>query len=150
LSKLQWSHVNIDAKEVVIPPQVAKGGKRRRFVTLSDNAIAWLEAYRQAGGLFEGPVTIYARSLLTKNRRKLQAVAGVNRWIQAGPRHSYCSYWLAKFEDVNKLVLQSGHTDASTMWEHYHAGATKADAERFWSIAPSGTPTNVVAFERSA
>jgi integrase len=51
-------------------------------------------------------------------------------------RHTYCSNWLAKHEDVNKLVLQSGHDSVDTMWRNYHKGVKKADAEKFWVIRP--------------
>ena len=65
-------------------------------------------------------------------------------------RHTFCSNWLAVHEDVNKLVLLSGHTDAAVMWEHYHKGVKKAEAQRFWSIMPAGAPVNVVAFQKEA
>jgi hypothetical protein len=31
-------------------------------------------------------------------------------WIHQGMRHTFCSCWLAKYEDVNKLLLMSGHS----------------------------------------
>lgn len=65
-------------------------------------------------------------------------------------RHTYCSCWLAKHKDANRLVLQSGHTDANTMWERYHRGVTEADAEKFWSIKPPTDLVNVIAFQKQA
>jgi integrase len=135
---------------VVIRPEVAKGGRRRRFVAISPNAIAWLRVYQLAGGRREGPVTPHEKSQLTKKRRELQSTAGLSRWIQQGMRHSFCSYWLAAYEDVNKLVLQSGHTDAGTMWQHYHKGTTKADAKKFWAIRPAKAAENVIPFQKAA
>jgi integrase len=47
LEKLEWSSVHLVGKsEVEIPPSVSKT-KRRRFVDLSENALAWLEEYRR-------------------------------------------------------------------------------------------------------
>jgi integrase len=137
LEKLDWSDVHLAEKQVVIRPRVAKT-KRRRFVDISDNALAWLQAYALRGGSFTGKVRPCDASLLTNRRRILQKQAGIEKWIQQGARHSYCSYWLAQFEDVNRLVLQSGHTDADSMWEHYHRAVTKTDAKRYWSIRPPG------------
>jgi integrase len=114
---------------------VSKTG-RRRFVDISDNALAWLEAYRAKGGSFTGKIDSLAKSTSTKRRRELQPVAKIKRWIQQGMRHSYCSYWLAKHKDVNKLVLQSGHDDADTMWRNYYRAVTEAEAEKFWAIIP--------------
>jgi integrase len=59
-------------------------------------------------------------------------------------RHSYCSYWLAMHKDINKLVLQSGHTSVDTMWRHYHRGTTEAEAKKFWAIMPPSAASNVV------
>ena len=136
MPKLQWSDVKLAEKTVVIRPEVAKGGRRRRFVAISPNAIAWLRVYQLAGGRREGPVTPYEKSQLTKKRRELQSTAGLSRWIQQGMRHTFCSAWLALHGDVNKLVLLSGHDSPDVMWRCYHRGMKKAAAERFWSITP--------------
>jgi integrase len=149
LQKLEWSRLHLAEKQIVIPPEVAKT-KRRRFVDISDNAAAWLEAYRRKGGSFIGKVVPCGKSSLTQRRRALQIEAKVGRWIQQGMRHSFCSYWLMKHEDANRLVLQSGHTDADTMWKRYHRGVPKADAEKFWSIRPPKLPKNIVAFRKTA
>ena len=149
LQKLQWEHVHLKEKQVVIPPSVAKT-KRRRFVDISNNALLWLKAYGARGGSFTGKIVPYEKSLLTKKRRALQEAAGVKRWIQQGMRHSYCSYWLAKHEDANKLVLQSGHTGAETMWEHYHRGTKKKEANNFWAIRPAKGKGNIVPMTRAA
>jgi integrase len=150
LQKLEWSRVHLADKQIVIPPEIAKT-KRRRFVDISDNAITWLEAYRKKGGSFAGKVVPLAKSLLAKRRRALQSKAKVEKWIQQGMRHSFCSYWLMKHEDANKLVLQSGHTDADTMWERYHRGVTKVNAKKFWAIRPKRPkPGNIIQFKQSA
>jgi integrase len=45
LEKLTWASVHLTGKpEVEIPASVSKT-RRRRFVDLSENALAWLEAY---------------------------------------------------------------------------------------------------------
>jgi integrase len=148
LGKLDWSDVNLIDRVIEIRPAVSKT-RRRRFVDISENAIAWLEHYRQRGGISTGRAVPFGKSLLTARRRLVQAKANVAKWIQQGMRHSYCSNWLSAFKDVNKLVLQSGHTDAHTMWEHYHRGVTEAEAKKFWSILPPQPERNVVAFKQS-
>ena len=147
LQKLEWSAVRFDGDkpQVVIPPEVSKM-KRRRFVDLSPNAVTWLEAYRRDGGSMEGKIVPFGFNVLRKKRRKNQAEAKIGRWIQQGMRHSFCTYWLAQHKDVNQLVLQSGHTDADTMWRHYHRGVTEAEARKFWSIVPPKTDAKVIPF----
>jgi integrase len=52
-------------------------------------------------------------------------------------RHSYCSYWLvANNNDVDTLVVQSGHESKEVMWNSYYTAATKQTAAEFWAILP--------------
>jgi integrase len=96
LEKLTWASVHLTGKpEVEIPASISKT-KRRRFVDLSENALAWLEAYRLRGGVMEGRVTSYRTQNLRNHRRAAQEAAGIERWIQQGMRHTFCSAWLAK------------------------------------------------------
>jgi integrase len=126
LQKLEWSDLRFDGEkpQVVIRLEVSKIN-RLRFVDLSDNAIAWLSAYRQSGGSTQGKIVPFSANVLRKKRRKNRVDAKISRWIQQGLRHTYCSCWLAVHKDVNQLVLQSGHTNTETMWEHYHRGVTE-------------------------
>ena len=146
LEKLTWASVHLTGKpEVEIPASVSKT-KRRRFVDLSENALAWLEAYRLRGGVMEGRVTCYGTENLRNHRRAAQVAAGIERWIQQGMRHTFCSAWLAKHHDINRLILMAGHS-ATVTWENYHRGMSQAEAEKFWAINPPNTTANIVAFE---
>ena len=135
LQRLEWSDIDLSGKSITIRPEISKTN-RRRFVDLSDNAAAWLRAYEDRGGAFEGRVVSLTPSALRLHRIANWKAAGIAEWIQQGMRHTYCSNWLAKHEDVNKLVLQSGHDSVDTMWRNYHKGVKKADAEKFWVIRP--------------
>lgn len=150
LEKVEWRDVDLSERSVTVRPEVSKTN-RRRFVDLSENAIAWLEAYRQRGGSMEGRIVPFTTAVLRKHRRlNWRAVAGDRPWVQQGARHTYCSNWLAMYGDINKLVLQSGHQSVDIMFRCYHKGTKKAEAERFWNIRPLATPVNVVAFSATA
>jgi integrase len=135
LIKLQWSDVDLVDRVVVIRPEVSKT-RRRRFVDLSDNAKAWLNAYADRGGTFTGPVVRYTAQQLRSARRANKRAAGITHWPQSAMRHSFCSYWLAQFKDVNRLTLLSGHDNVDTMWRHYHRGTPEAEAKRYWALVP--------------
>ena len=143
LNLLQWSDVDLQGRSVTIRYAVSKT-KRRRFIRLSENAIAWLDAYRQRGGQCEGPIVTYDKWTVRTRRQQNREAAGVTHWPNSAMRHSYCSYWLAMHKDINKLVLQSGHTSVDTMWRHYHRGTTEAEAKKFWAIMPPSAASNVV------
>jgi integrase len=151
LEKIEWRDIDLADRVITIRPEVSKT-HRRRFPDLSENAIAWIEAYRQRGGGMEGRVVPFSSAILRKKRRaNWVAVAGKARWVQQGMRHTFCSCWLAMHGDINKLVLQSGHASLDTMWKSYHKGVKKSQAEKFWSIMPPAlNASNVVSFRKSA
>jgi integrase len=148
LPELDWTDVMLDDghPQVVIRPAVSKTN-RRRFVDISENAIAWLEAYRLAGGPMTGPIVTMSEDTLAAHRKTNRQAAGVTRWVQQGMRHTFCSNWLALHKDVNKLVLMSGHDSPDTMWRHYHKGVSLAEAKAFWGIRPPVLPAKVVEFK---
>jgi integrase len=147
LRKLLWSDIDFTDRKIIIRAEVSKT-RRRRFPELSENAVAWLEAYRQCGGQTTGNVHICRNGMdLFYRREALRKAAGLKRWVRQGMRHTFCSNWLALHKDVNKLVLLSGHRSVNTMWTHYFKGTTEADARAFWSIMPPAEATrNVVPF----
>jgi integrase len=145
LERLEWSDVRITEKTVVLRAEITKT-KRKRFVDLSNNTIEWLNEYQLRGGQMTGLVAPWTHQVRRKKHRSSYKDCGIEKWIQQGARHSYCSYWLAKNKDANKFVLQSGHTDADTMWRRYHQGVTDKEAKAFWAIRPPkrGGPKNII------
>lgn len=93
LNLLQWSDVDLQGQIVTI--RAVSKTRRRRFIRLSENAIAWLEAYRQRGGQCEGPIVTYDEWTLRMRRQQNREAAGITHWLNSVMRHSYCSYWLA-------------------------------------------------------
>jgi integrase len=144
LHRLGWADIDLDAKQVTLRAEITKK-KRKRWVDLSDNAAAWLREHQKRGGSVNGRVTPFDRDELRDHHRaNWERVVGTakdgkpkRRWIQQGMRHSFCSYWLvAHNNDVDTLVVQSGHESKEVLWRNYYAAATKADAGKFWSIRP--------------
>jgi integrase len=145
---MNWSDIDVPSRGITIRPEVSKT-RKRRFPDLSENAVAWIESYRLAGGKVDGPITMLGEDALFAHRQKNRLAAGVSHWPNSAMRHSFCSYWLAKYKDVNRLVLLTGHDSPDTMWEHYHRGVTEAEAEKFWAIMPPVESENVIAFAQA-
>jgi integrase len=151
LQKLGWSNVHFRGPkpEVEIPPSASKT-RRRRFVDLNESAIAWIDAYRRTGATTEGPLIPYSPAVLRQKRREALAITKI-KWIQQGMRHSFCSAWLAKYHDVNRLVVMSGHDDPDTMWRFYHRGMSEKEANKYWAILPpEADARKIVAFQAGA
>jgi integrase len=58
------------------------------------------------------------------------------RWIKDGARHTFCSAWLAKHKNVDRLREISGHTDTASLFRYYNRSMRVSDAEEFFSVAP--------------
>ena len=151
LQKLEWRDIDFSDSDsaVVIRPEVSKTN-RRRFIDLSDNAKAWLKTYVGRGGTLAGRIVPFNYSQLRTHRKANREAAGITQWPKQGMRHTYCSNWLAKHGDINKLVLQSGHDSVDTMWRHYHRGTTKAEADKFWNIRPPTVAGNIVPMAKAS
>ena len=132
---IEWRDYDPVDTTLTVRAEVAKTG-RRRFVKLEDNAVEWLKAYKVKSGSFEGKVVPYAESPLRTQRLANRKAAGVTHWPNSAMRHTFCSNHLAKFEDINKLVLTIGHTSPTMLWNHYYKAVPKAEAEKFWAILP--------------
>jgi integrase len=133
---LEWSdiHLEDDNPQIVVRPELTKA-KRKCFVDVSDNLAAWLRTARdRTGRVFPGSFTTLRRK---RQENRVKSNAGL---VQDGLRHAYCSHWLAKNGDVNKLLLQSGHTSPDPLWRHYHRVVSAADAGQYWSIMPRFGP----------
>ena len=137
LQKLIWSDIDLRAEEhhVAIRPTVAKK-RRKRWIDLSDNAIAWLGEYRARGGKTDGFIVPFSASTLRRKRRRNARAVGLDTWPQQGARHTYCSAWLRQHGDINKLVLQAGHESPTVLWNHYYQAMSPEDAAAFWNIFP--------------
>jgi integrase len=146
---MDWRDIDIPTRAITIRPEVSKT-RKRRFPELSENAVAWLEAYRRAGGVTEGPITSLGEDALFAHRQKNRLAAGVTHWPHSAMRHSFCSFWMAKHKDVNRLVLLSGHDSPDTMWENYHRGVTEGEAEKFWSIRPVAQAVNIISMAQAS
>jgi integrase len=140
LQKVEWSDIDLNEKVITIRPDVSKTN-RRRFVDLSDNAKAWLQAFINRAGAPTGRIVTYSESELRHHRAANWKAAGIEQWIQQGMRHTFCSNWLAQHKDINRLVLMSGHDSVDTMFRHYHRGTPKAEAQAYWRIRPRHRPS---------
>jgi integrase len=138
LNRLLWSDIRFEEKTIIIRPEIAKT-KQRRFINISDNLRAWLEAYLERVPNHPKRIITLSPQLLRQVRREIfHKVAGARaEYIQAGLRHTYASNHLAYHNDINSLVIQLGHHgDVRTLWTHYHLHTRKEDAQVFWNIYP--------------
>jgi integrase len=143
IKKLDWTEINLDKRHIEVKTRKSKTAQRR-FVTISDNLLAWLEPYAQASGPViplsnaPGHVGEPSRKLVYKLRKNARIAAGMNTWKPNALRHSFCSYHYAMYEDAGRTAAQAGHTSPATTFAIYRELIKKGkpEAERYWAIRP--------------
>ncbi len=128
IERLDWADIHLEESYIRVRPKVAKTASNR-LVDIQPNLRAWLLPLTRENG----PVT-------TPNIRKIREAAqckiGLTQWPQDGLRHSYASYHLAHFKNLNELATQMGHTNTKLIFRHYRRVVSKSQAVDYWGIFP--------------
>ena len=128
LTRLTWA--NIRDGYIHITAAIAKT-QQVRNIEMEPTCSAWLAST----GTHEPDEPICPPDWV-RRARAIRAAAGVHSQPDT-PRHSYASYHLAAHKDVPTLKQNLGHApNSDTLFIHYRAAATPADAERYWSVLP--------------
>lgn len=128
LTRLTWG--NIRDGYIHITADIAKT-QQTRNIEIEPTLAAWLNTTGS-----HDPAVLVCPPDWTRKARAIRAAAGVHS-IPDTPRHSYASYHLAAHKDAAGLKANLGHTpNSDTLFIHYRAAATPADALRYWSISP--------------
>jgi integrase len=88
--------------------------------------------------------------LLEDRKRAGKAGSLTRKWPSNGLRHSFASYYLARFEDAAKLARQLGHRGHDMIFRHYYEAVTRADAKRYWGVVPLVKGAKIIAFTKAA
>lgn len=130
--RLRWEHVDLQARTIHVPPEIAKT-RTARYVDISDNLLLWLTKYHKHSGYVSASEPTFKR-----HREAIMKALGIDGWPQDVARHSFASYHLAEFENIEKTQLQMGHTTekADVLFTRYRKLVTKQKAAAFWAIRP--------------
>ena len=137
LKRLQLQDVELSESHIRIVAENSKT-RTRRFIEVEPNLAEWLLPLRKA----EGSV-VPSRNFRMRFEAVRKAAELLDGWQSDILRHSYCSHWLAAFEDLNRLRANVGHRSPDMLFRHYHKSVKPADAKRFWQIKPSATLTKI-------
>jgi integrase len=132
IERLEWSDVN--HRHIRVRAKHAKTAARR-LVDVQPNLAKWLAPYRGRTGRVV-PDNLRAKQLKDR-KRAAEAGTLTRRWPSNALRHSFASYYLAKFNDSAKLALQLGHVGQDIIFRHYREVVTPSDASHYWSIGPN-------------
>jgi integrase len=127
--RLTWQDVFSAAGNVTISATKSKT-RSRRLVEIMPALAQWLESYRH----HEGPLWILGVDMWQENFKALREKEKIPA-RKNGLRHSFCTYHFALHANENLTAQQAGNSPAM-IHQHYKGLATKAEAEKWFSVAP--------------
>ena len=165
--RMDWSMIDLKAKEIHLPDSVTKTG-RSRSVKIEPALAAFLTPRKQTDGPIVTPSAMARIYHLRKAWRILQAedAEAVEVAKKAGKepprvfpvpmpsnvaRHSFATFHLLAFRHAGETALQLGHGESpELLHRHYKGIATEAEAKAFWAIRPAGKAANVIPMKSAA
>jgi integrase len=140
IDRLDWGDINFESDLIKVEAMkgTKKNTRRRRFVRIQPNLREWLLPLRK----LKGNVTPQDHFRELFNTARAQAGL-LKNWPTNALRHSFGSYHLAHFNDVNALALEMGNSP-EMIFNHYRELVTPKDAERYWGIIPQQRRTRKI------
>ena len=131
LGRLTWEDVSVENKNIRINATTSKT-RTIRNIHIEPNLLAFIKAVPKE--LRFGKIVPGAWH---SKKAQVTKIAGLNGKPDI-LRHSYGSYHLAQYGDINALGLNMGHKHMNTYFDHYHNARTTKEALAYWSIYPQG------------
>ncbi len=132
--KLSWQHFNFESRLIDVAANRTKTAQNR-FVTMSDNLVAWLLPHRQ----HTGPVCPVNGDAYFTRLTKAREAAGIKEWPSDALRHTMASMHFAAIKKAGATAQEPGHADLKMLYKHYRERVKSADALVFWEIRPMGS-----------
>jgi integrase len=129
IMRLDWADVWRVEGHIEITARQAKT-RQRRLVEICPALAAWLQSCREmTGKIYPAGVHVFQRGF-SELRDSLKITARKN-----GLRHAFCTYHFALHANENLTAQQAGNSPAM-IHAHYKGLATKAEAEKWFRVAP--------------
>lgn len=128
--RLTWQDIDREEHEVIIRARHSKTGGGRH-VALCPAAQRLLER-----GVPSAQTTPICPRNWRMRWRRLRRCAGFRTWTPDVLRHTYASYHLKNFRDVDALQISMGHATPSLLFTRYVnlRGVTRRSAKTFWRV----------------
>lgn len=128
--RLDWADLDWDERVISLQPRHTKTGGCRH-ITMHSALLTWLSLFSSpspASGSICPPDWCHRWSRLRKD-------AGIRHWQQDALRHTFASYHLKRWHDLERLQEEMGHRSAQLLRTRYLSmkGVTRDHAALFWS-----------------
>jgi len=131
VERLTWSDIDLRERTIRISPQHSKTGGARH-VTIYPVLYRWLKHLRP----LSSPHTKVVPPSWIRRWRCLRRVAGFAEWRADVLRHTFASYHLKQFHDLQLLQLEMGHANNNLLRTRYLSmnKVTRMAARKFWDV----------------
>ena len=137
LERLEWRDISLEMRNIRISGAKSKT-RTRRNIDIEENLYRWLDTVpedQRTGQVVPGD--------WRRKRARVMKAAGLSEPHSASRkklsdvfRHSYGSYYLGAFDNLEKLKANMGHAHVQTFFAHYHNDRTKRESLPWWAIGP--------------
>jgi integrase len=141
--RLDWSHIDLDAREIDV--QKSKNLASYRFVKISDNLAAWLKPHAKK----KGPLWLLQDEAFFRRMREIRERAAakleadgkdadnLREWPSDCLRHSFASYTYA-LKGAEYTAKELGHGGKlDLLHRRYGNRVRETEALAFWQILPA-------------
>jgi integrase len=142
IERLEWKDINWEKKTILVRKGKSKTGSQWSL-EMQPNLLEWLRPYQaQTGWILPRAVSGRAAKLnqvsevVRKLKKKVEKAAGLEKWPQNAPRHTFMSNHLVAFGDLNKTAEAMMHSMLATGLRNYREYVDKEAALEFWRIIP--------------
>lgn len=137
VTRLHWGEVDLEDMAVRVLPCVSKTGGAR-LVTIQPILLRWLKQFCPG----ETGAGLVAPRNWVRRWQNLRREADLIPWRADALRHTFASYHLRHFADIQQLQLEMGHSSARMLFSRYlNLGfISKADAAAFWGLRRKQRP----------
>jgi integrase len=146
--RLLWSDIDLLKGRVTIRAAISKTGTARP-IQLAPCALSWFETCRRPAAP-SSSIAPWTEAILRSRLRKVRHLAGYRGagapWTAGALRDAFCSYHLAHYGSIDRLIQEAGHTDLRTTKDHYLGLVSAEQAAEFWNLLPLGHTANLVKF----
>ncbi|MCH7225118.1 tyrosine-type recombinase/integrase [Haloferula sp. A504] len=126
---LRWEDIDFEKGYIKVRAEVDGKNRIARWVKMSANLMEWLLPYRK----LEGKVAMTRAAVIVSKDLRDKGV--IKDWPCDVMRHSFCSYLLAKEQNIGLVAEQAGNSP-EMIRKHYRRPLTQEEGEAWFEIRP--------------
>lgn len=132
LRRLNWSNIDLEEREISIPPTHSKTGGGRQIIIYEP---LYKLLINEVPKNLDTPICPKQWPRLWSSLRRR---AGFKHWQKDVLRHTFASFHVKTFKNLPLLQLLMGHRDSRLLRTRYVnlKGISNRDAQQFWKILP--------------